>query len=91
MKNVWFSKVITIFKLIHLFWLKMEQTRALSGFGVIRFTSASSSACFLCPFPSSGATWLRRSLNPKTLSTHHNGKTSRGRPGYSPKFAKKKV
>ena len=32
MKNVWFSKVITIFKLINLFWFKMEQT--LSGFGV---------------------------------------------------------
>ena len=43
----------------------MEQTRALSGFGVIRFTSASSSACFLCPFPSSGATWLSDLLIPR--------------------------
>ena len=45
MKNVWFSKVITIFKLIYLFWFKMEQT--LSGFGATRFTWASASACFL--------------------------------------------
>ena len=47
MKNVWFSKVITIFKLIYLFWFKMEQT--LSGFGVTRFTTASALACLSLP------------------------------------------
>ena len=87
-KNVLFPKVISIFKLIYLFRFKMEQT--LPGFGVSRFTSASASACFLSPFPGSCATWLRRSLNSKTLSMAHNGKTIRGRPGYTPKFAKKK-
>ena len=76
MKNVLFSKVITIFKLIYLFWVKMVQT--LPRFGVTRFTSAS--ACFLSPFPGSCATWLRRSLNSKTLSTPRNGKSNRGRP-----------
>ena len=79
MKNVLFPKVITIFKLIYLFWFKMEQT--LPRFGVSRFTSAFASACFLSPFPGSCATWLRRSLNSKTLSTAHNGKAIRGRPG----------
>ena len=79
MKNVLFPKVITIFKLIYLLWFKIEQT--LPGFGVTRFTSASASACFLSPFPGSCATWLRRCLNSKTLSTAHNGKTNRGRPG----------
>ena len=88
MKNVLFPKVITIFKLIYLFLFKIEET--LPGFGVTRFTSASASLCFLSPFPGSCATCLRRSLNSKTLSTAHNGKTNRGRPGYSPKFAKKK-
>ena len=88
MKNVLFPKVITIFKLIYLLWFKIEQT--LPGFGVTRFTSASASACFLSPFPGSCATWLRRCLNSKTLSTAHNGKTNGGRPGYTPKFAKKK-
>ena len=38
MKNVLFLKVITIFKLIYLFWLKMKQT--LRGFCVTHFTSA---------------------------------------------------
>ena len=70
---------ITIFKLIYLFWFKIEQT--LPGFGVTRFTSACVLACFLSPFRGSCATWLRRSLNSKTLSTAHNGKTNRGRPG----------
>ena len=79
MKNVFFPKVITIFKLIYLLCFKIEQT--LPGFGVTRFTSASASACFLRPFPGSCATWLRRCLNSKTLSTAHNGKTNRGRPG----------
>ena len=78
MKNVLFPKVITIFKLIYLLWFKIEQT--LPGFGVTRFTSACVSACFLSPFRGSCATWLRRSLNSKTLSTAHNGKTNRGRP-----------
>ena len=78
-KNVLFPKVITIFKLIYLFWFKMEQT--LPGFGVTRFTSASPSSCFLSPFPWSYATLLRRSLQSKTLSTSHNGKTNRARPG----------
>ena len=41
MKNVLFPKVITIFKLIYLFWFKMEQTLST------RFTWASASACFL--------------------------------------------
>ena len=88
MKNVLFPKVITIFRLIYLFLFKIEET--LPGFGVSRFTSASASLCFLSPFPGSCATCLRQSLNSKTLSTAHNGKTNRGRPGYSPKFAKKK-
>ena len=55
-KNVWFLKVNTIFKLSHHFWFKMEQT--LSGFSVTPFSSASSWACFLCPFPGSCASWL---------------------------------
>ena len=79
MKNVLFPKIITIFKLIYLFRFKLEQT--LPGFGVSRFTSASAWACFCSPFPGSCATWLRRSHNSKTLSTAHNGKTIRGRPG----------
>ena len=66
----------------------MEQTLPRSG--VTRFTSASALACFLSLFPGTFATWMRRSLNSKTLSTAHNGKTNRGRPGKSPKFAKKK-
>ena len=41
--------------------------------------------CSLC------ATWLRRFLlQSKTLWTPHNGKTIRSRPGYTPKFTKKK-
>ena len=84
MKNVLFPKVITIFKLIYLFWFKIEQT--LPGFGVTRFTSA----CFLSPFPGSCATWLRRCLNSKTLSTAHNGKTNSGRPGWTPNLKKEK-
>ena len=88
MKNVLFPKVITISKLIYLFWFKIEQT--LSGFGVTRFTSASASACFLSTFPGSCATWLRRCLTSKTLSTAHNGKSNTGRPRWTPKFAKKK-
>ena len=56
MKNVLFPKIITIFKLIYLFWFNMEQT--LPGFGVTRFTSVSASACFLSPFPGCCATWL---------------------------------
>ena len=79
MKNVLFPKVITIIKLIYLLWSKMEQT--LPRFGVTRLTSASSSACFLSPFPGSYATWLRRSLHSKALATSHSGKTNRGRPG----------
>ena len=47
-KNVLFPKVITIFKLIYLFWFKMEQT--LRGFGVTRFTSASASQSFSARF-----------------------------------------
>ena len=43
--------LITIFKLINLFWSKMEQT--LPGLGVTRFTSSSASVCFLSPFPES--------------------------------------
>ena len=88
MKNVLFPKVITVFKLIYLLWFKIEQN--LPGFGVTRSTSASASAYFLSPFPGSCATWLRRCLNSKTLSMAHNGKTNGGRPGYTPKFAKKK-
>ena len=78
MKNLLFPKVMTIFKLIYLLWFKIEQN--LPGFGVTRSTSASASAYFLSPFPGTCATWLRRSLNSKTLSTAHNGKTNRGRP-----------
>ena len=79
MKNVLFPKGITIFKLIYLFWFNMEQT--IPRFGVAHFTSASALACFLSLFPGNCATWMRRSLNSKTLSTAHNGKTNRGRPG----------
>ena len=78
MKNVLFPKVITIIKLIYLFWSKMEQT--LPRFGVTRLTSASASAWFLIPFPGSYATWLRRSLHSKALSTSHSWKTNRGKP-----------
>ena len=46
-KIVLFPKVITILKLIYLFWFKMEQT--LPGFRVTRFASASSSACQFQP------------------------------------------
>ena len=49
MKNVLFPKVITIFKLIYLFWFKMKQT--LPGFCVTRFTSAFASATFSARFP----------------------------------------
>ena len=78
-KNVLFPKAITIYKLIYLSWFKIEQT--LPGFGVTRFTSAYASACFLSrPFPGSCATWLRRSLHSKTLSTSQNGKTNREDP-----------
>ena len=69
-KYVLFSKLITIFKPVYLFWFKMEQT--LPGFGVTRFTRR---------LPLRHATWLRRSLHSKTLSSFHNGKTNRGRPG----------
>ena len=48
MKNVLFPKVITIFKLIYLFWFKMKQT--LPGFCVTRFTSAFASASFSACF-----------------------------------------
>ena len=88
MKMFCFQRLSTIFKLIYLSWCKIEQT--LPGFGVTRFTSVSASACFLSPFPGSCTTWLRRCLNSKTLSTAHNKKTNRGRPGQTPKFAKKK-
>ena len=67
MKKVLFLEVVTIFKLIYLFWFKMEQI--LPGFGVTRFKSASASACFPSPLPGSCATWLRRSLH----STPRNG------------------
>ena len=89
MKNVLFPKVITIFKLIYLFRFKMEQT--LPGFGVSRFTSASASACFLSPFPGSCATWLRRSLNSKTLSTAHNGEAIKGKPDRPQILQRRKV
>ena len=49
MKNVLFPKVITIFKLIYLFWFTMKQT--LPGFCVTRFTSAFASATFSARFP----------------------------------------
>ena len=49
MKNVLFSKVITIFKLIYLLWFKMKQT--LPGFCVTRFTSAFASASLSARFP----------------------------------------
>ena len=75
MKNVLFLKVITIFKLIYLFWRKMKQT--LSGFCVTHFTSGK----FVSPFPGSCAIWLRESLHCNTLSTPHNGETIWGRPG----------
>ena len=49
MKNVLFPKVITISKLIYLFWFKMKQT--LPGFCVTRFTSAFASATFSARLP----------------------------------------
>ena len=49
MKNVLFSKVITIFKLIYLLWFKMKQT--LPGFCVTRYTSAFVSASLSVRFP----------------------------------------
>ena len=78
MKNVLFPKVITIFKLIYLFWFKMKQT--LLGFCVTRFTSAFASASFSARFPGSCAVWLRECLHSKAVSTPHNGETNRGRP-----------
>ena len=89
MKNVLFPKVITIFKLIYLFWLKMEQT--LPGFRVSRFTSASAWACFLSPFPGSCATWLRRSLNSKTFKRLITGKLSGVDPGRPRNLQRRKV
>ena len=74
MKIFLFPNVITIIKLIYLFW-------SLPRFGVTRLTSASVSACFLSPFSGIHATWLRRSLHSKALSTSHSGKNNRGRPG----------
>ena len=80
MKNVLFPKVISIFKLIDLFWFKMEQT--LRRLDVSRFTSASASASFSALFPQ-GVLLLSSDdlLNSKTLSTAHKGKINRGRPG----------
>ena len=75
-KIVLFPKVITILKLIYLFWFKMEQT--LPGFRVTRFASASSSACQFQPAVS--ARFPGVCFNSNTLSTAHNGKTNRGRP-----------
>ena len=49
MKNILFPKVITIFKLIYLFWFKMKQT--LPGFCVTRYTSAFVSASLSVRFP----------------------------------------
>ena len=66
-----FPTVIIIFKLIYLLWFKMEHFFPRFG-RVTRFTSASASSCFLSPFRGSCATWLRRSLHSKTLSTSHN-------------------
>ena len=78
MTNVLFPKVITIFKLIYLFWFKMEQKRWIWRYSLnVGFLSA----CFLSPFRGSCVTWLRRSLQSKTRSTPHNGKTIRCRPG----------
>ena len=48
MKNVLFPKIITIFKLIYLFWFKMKQT--LPGFGETRFTSVFALASFSARF-----------------------------------------
>ena len=48
-ENVLFPKVITIFKLIFLFWFKMKYT--LLGFCVTRFTSAFASASFSARLP----------------------------------------
>ena len=79
MKNVLFPKVITIFKLIYLFWFKMKQT--LPGFCVTRFTSAFASASFSARFPGNCAVWLRECLHSKAVSTPHNGETNRGTPG----------
>ena len=46
MKNILFPKVITIFKLINLFWFKMKQILPVTG-----FTSAFASASFSAHFP----------------------------------------
>ena len=47
-KNVLFPKVITIFKLIYLFWFKVKQT--LPGFCDTRFTSVFALASFSARF-----------------------------------------
>ena len=52
MKNVLFPKIITIFKLIYLFWFKMKQT--LPAFCVTCFTSVFASASFSARFPGVG-------------------------------------
>ena len=67
----------------------MEKT--LPRFGVTRFAPASASACFLSPFPGSCATWLRRCLNFKTLSTAHNGKLTGVDPGRPQNLQRRKV
>ena len=78
MKNILFLKVMTIFKLIYLFWLKMKQ-----NLWILRYPPhvGFRLSKFLSPFPGSCATSLRQSLLSKTLSTPHNGETIRGRPG----------
>ena len=76
MKIVLFPKVITILKLIYLFWFKMEQTLDLAlwlhvGFRFGMFSQpVSRELCYL------GET-ISSIQDP---STPHNGKTIRGRP-----------
>ena len=69
MKNFLFLKVITIFKLIYLLWLKMKQT--LSGFCVTHFTSEARTQ----PVSRDLCYSLRQSFNASYWRGNNQGKT----------------
>ena len=89
MKNVLFPKVITIFKLIYLFWFKMKQT--LPGFCVTRFTSAFPSAIFSACFPGVVLLGWDNLFIPRHFQRLITGKLTGVDPGRSQTLQKIKV
>ena len=89
MKNVLFPKVITIFKLIYLFWFKMKQT--LPGFCVTRFTSASASTSFSARFPGLVLLGWDNLFIPRYFQRLITGKLSGIDPGRPHNLQKRKV